>query len=156
MEQIKIKKVEGLYSKLPAKQTEGASCYDAYAREVEVRPDGLIIYRLGFETEIPPHMEGIVIARSNLTKHPFVMANGIGEIDSDFRDEWEFRIRPLVDRPSGFHPESIGTFSRKHMPYYPGDRCCQIKFKKKDEVELVEVDELSETKRAGGFGSTKQ
>lgn len=144
-------------AKLPKKAHSNDSGFDATASEIEVMPDGLIRYKLGFKAEIPEGYEGIIAARSSLTKYPFVVPNGFGLVDESYRGEWEFRIRPLYVGPNGFGDGSVGRYSLDNLPYNIGERCCQIFFRKREDVTFQVVNELSETARGeGGFGSTKK
>lgn len=149
--QIKIQLIDK-NSKIPERQTKLSSGYDAFVRDFKICSKGRIFYYLGFKTEIPPHMEGHVLARSSITKTDFVPQNGEGLIDADYRGEWQFRIKLI--------PSSIWDvlfpkmMAKKKMPYKIGDRCCQIFFKGKNRVQFVETDLLSQTERNGGFGST--
>ena len=162
MDKVKIKLVND-QCKVPAKQTEHASGYDAYVRNYTITPDGLVIYYLGFYTEIPPHMEGIIAARSSITNTQWVMPNGFGLIDSDYRGEWQFRLR-FVPTNEDLRHHNLQV-SKRHIPYDRGDRCCQVFFREKTNVEFSIVDGtnddldhpegLSKTSRQGGFGSTK-
>lgn len=150
---IKIKLKEG--GKLPCKATSGAVAYDAYVRDYEVLDGGLIKYYLGFSTEIPDGYRGIIAARSSLSNTIFCIPNGYGIVDCDYRGEYQFRIRPILDLNSNqFLMEDIVKSS---IPYQIGDRCCQIYFEKVDVPIFDVVSELSETDRGeGGFGSTKK
>lgn len=140
MLQVKFKK---LYDdvKLPVKGSLHAACFDVYVHSVEI-DYGTVTYRLGFATEIPHNYKGVIVPRSNLTKHKWVMNNNIGVIDADYRGEWMVKLR------------SIGS-PYEALPYGKGDRIAQIYFEKVEEVEFVEVDELDASERGeGGFGST--
>ena len=146
MHKVKIQLInERPFAKMPERATKDASGLDAYASEIEIRSDELIIYKLGFKTEMPPHIEGLIMARSGLTNHPFVIPNGVGLVDSDYRGEWQFRIRCLRDETGDIR-----------IPYDIGERCCQIKLQEKFMPELEQVEDLSDTERGeGGFGHTK-
>jgi len=148
---VKIKLVDEL-SRLPEKQTKGSAKYDAYVRDFEITPDGIIKYFLGFKTEFPSTLEGEVLARSSLSKHPFCVQIGYGCIDSDYRDEWQFRIK-YIPSPNDIG-QSLVSLCQKHMPYKIGDRCCQISFREITQVDFEQTEELSDTERKGGFGST--
>lgn len=144
MSLIKIK-FKKLYpnSKLPVKGSEEAACYDVYAHSVVVESSQLITYKLGFSTEIPRGYKAILIARSNLSKTPWVVANSIGIIDSDYRGEWMIKMR------------SVSGNLYEPIPYSEGDRVGQMYLQKILEFEIEETDELQESKRGeGGFGST--
>jgi dUTP pyrophosphatase len=143
MNQLKVK-FKKLYAdtKLPIKGSDGAACYDVYAHSVDRDYSGLIIYKLGFSTEIPKGYMGIVVPRSNLSNHKWMLGNSVGIIDSDYRGEWMVKLRSLE-----------GVFTE--APYKEGERIAQIYFQKILDVEIEEVDNLSETERgSGGFGST--
>ena len=103
-----------------------------------------MVIGLGFKTEIPRGYRGVLIPRSNLTKHPWMMNNSMGIIDADYRGEWKMILTPLN-----------GDLITNALPYGTGDRVGQIYFEAVTPVEFIEVDELSETERGtGGFGST--
>jgi dUTP pyrophosphatase len=127
-------------AKLPVKGSVGAACHDVYATSMEHK-DGKCIYKLGFATQIPEGWRGVIVPRSNLSKHRWVMGNHIGIIDSDYRGEWMVVLNAL----------------EYHLipPYQVGDRVAQIYFERVSEVAFAEVDDLDQTVRGeGGFGST--
>ena len=73
-------------------------------------------------------------------KHGVRLANSVGVIDSDYRGEVSIGLRN--DSPLRFD-------------YKAGDRLAQAMILPVPMVELVEVEELSDTERGtGGFGST--
>ena len=144
---VKFKLLDG--GKLPTKGTEYAACFDVYARKIGHNGDGLVICYLGFMTEIPVGYKGVLITRSNITKHSWVMANSFGIIDSDFRNEWQMRFRMI---PTIKVNNSVQGWQ---FPYKEGERVGQIYFEKVLDVEFEIVNELNETERGlGGFGST--
>lgn len=141
MLQVKFKKLHA-DTKLPVKGSLDAACYDVYATTVKAEYSGRVTYGLGFSTEIPKGWKAVIVPRSNLTKHNWVMSNSIGIIDSDYRGEWMIKL------------SSIGG-PLEPLPYYIGDRIAQIYFQKVEDVEFIEDDNLSFTYRGeGGFGST--
>lgn len=141
MLQVKFKKLHA-DAKLPIKGSEHAACFDVYATSVELDENRVVTYGLGFSTEIPKGWRGVVVPRSNISKHPWVLANSIGIIDSDYRGEWMVKFK------------CISNFIEA-VPYGAGDRIAQIYFEKNTDVQFVEVEELDQTERgAGGFGST--
>lgn len=140
MLQVKFKKLNA-DAKLPIKGSSSAACFDVYATSVEVN-NGVVTYGLGFSTEIPEGWRGVVVPRSNISKHPWVLANSIGIIDSDYRGEWMVKYR------------CVSNFIEA-VPYGAGDRIAQIYFEKNEDVQFIEVEELDQTERgAGGFGSS--
>lgn len=138
---VKIKKLHP-DAKLPVKGSEDAACFDVYATSVKAEYGGKVTYGLGFSTEIPKGWKGIIVPRSNLTKHKWTMLNSPAQIDSDYRGEWMIKMCSIGD---AFEP----------LPYAIGDRIAQIYFEKVSDVLFIEDNDLSETQRGeGGFGST--
>lgn len=143
MLQIKFKKKDE-QTKLPVKGSLNAACYDVYAHSIKLeRPDKIIV-GLGFSTEIPPGFKGVLVPRSSISKTNWSLANSIGIIDADYRGEWMMILKT-----------SSNSFMYEPLPFAMGERCAQIYFEKVNDVEIEEVDELSDTIRGtGGFGST--
>ena len=138
---VKFKKLHA-DTKLPVKGSGDAACYDVYATSEKIEYGGKVTYGLGFSTEIPTGWKAVIVPRSNLTKHKWVMVNSPGQIDSDYRGEWMVKLAST----GGFFEEP---------PYTIGDRVAQIYFEKVNDVVFIEEETLSETQRdAGGFGST--
>jgi dUTP pyrophosphatase len=143
MSQLKVK-IKKLHknSKLPVKGSGEAACYDVYATSVDVQYGKEVSYGLGFSTEIPFGWKGIIVPRSNLTKHRWMMVNSPAQIDCDYRGEWIVKMTAMEKE-------------LQPLPYAIGDRVAQIYFEKVNEVEFEEVEELQPTVRGeGGFGST--
>lgn len=129
-------------AQLPVKGSEHAACYDVYATSITANGDGIATYGLGFATEIPYGWRGVIVPRSNISKHPWVLANSVGIVDSDYRGEWMVKFKCVSDEV-------------KALPYAVGDRVAQIYFEKNVDVAFAEVEELDQTVRGeGGFGST--
>jgi len=142
MLKVKFKKISG-NTILPFKGSVDAACFDVYAHSITFENNKMVI-GLGFKTEIPRGYKGILMPRSNLTKHPWMMNNSMGIIDADYRGEWKMILTPLN-----------GDLITNALPYGTGDRVGQIYFEAVTPVEFVEVEDLSETERGtGGFGST--
>jgi dUTP pyrophosphatase len=141
MLKVKFKKLNDS-TKLPYKGSLNAACFDVYAHSITFK-DGKAVYGLGFSTEIPEGYRGVIVPRSNLSKHQWMLGNSMGIIDADYRGEWMVVLSPLKD------------LTESALPYGVGDRCAQIYFEPVLDVEFVETDELSDTARGeGGFGST--
>lgn len=139
---IKFKKLTSS-TKLPVKGSLAAACFDAYANSITFK-NGKAIYGLGFSTEIPKGYRGVIAPRSSMAKHPWIVSNSFGIIDSDYRGEWMMVIAPLNE-----------NLTESPLPFGVGERCCQIYFEPVLDVEFEEVDELSVSERnIGGFGST--
>ena len=153
MQKVKFKK---LYAdaKLPIKGSLHAAAHDVYAYSLERMPNGKVKVGLGFATEIPEGYMGIIVPRSNLTKHFWVLNNSYGVVDSDYRGEWmaifsaiPFKYKDGIEH----HPIRI----EDGFPYQVGERVAQIYFQRVESIDFEEVEELSETDRgSGGFGST--
>jgi dUTP diphosphatase len=149
--QVKIKLLPG--GKMPTKGTAGAAAFDCYAREdVEVGKTSVLI-GLGFAIEIPDGYHAKIFPRSSIgLKTPLRQPNCCGIIDSDYRGEvkamYEAKCMKLVfDKRGGMYEKPIEIKA--------GDRIAQMLIERNEDVEFVEVDELTPTDRgAGGFGST--
>jgi dUTP pyrophosphatase len=140
MLQVKFKKLHP-DAKLPVKGSLDSACFDVYATSTARSGPGKITMGLGFATEIPKGWKGVIVPRSNLTKHNWVISNSPGQIDSDYRGEWKIVFS--------------STKEQSTFPYNIGERVAQIFFEKVEPIEFVEVEELDQTDRgAGGFGST--
>ena len=139
---VNFKKLKAT-AKLPIKGSLSAACYDVYATSMSLDDTGMLTYGLGFSTEIPEGWRGVIIPRSNLAKHRWVLSNSIGIVDSDYRGEWLVKMK------------SVSANEREAAPYQVGERIAQIYFEKNVEVAFAEVEELDQTERGvGGFGST--
>lgn len=146
MKKAKIKLIEE--GKAPIKGSEKASCWDLFARDIHHDEDDpyRVIVSLGVAIEPPEGYDVRLYSRSSIGRieNPqWMLTNCVGIGDEDYRGEY-MAIFYQVD--SNAYP---------HFPYKVGDRCIQMEFKKKDEVEVEIVEELSDTERGeGGFGST--
>jgi len=128
----------------PSKQTLAAAGLDLVAAvdsEIILLPMQIALIPCGFAMELPTGYEAQVRARSGLaTKHGVTLVNGVGTIDSDYRGEVKV---PLIN---------LGSAS---FVVRRGDRIAQMVVTPVPTVQVMEVDELSETARGtGGFGHT--
>ncbi len=141
--QVKIKPILKGEFKMPVKGSDNAACFDVYAHSITFPGPEKICIGLGFSTEIPKGWKGVIVPRSNLTKHHWIMNNNVGIIDSDYRGEWMMVLTSLKNMASN------------PLPYVIGDRVAQVYFDKVTDMSFVASDELSNTVRGkGGFGST--
>jgi dUTP pyrophosphatase len=141
--QLKVKKVSAA-AVLPAYARPGDAGLDLCAAvdmvidpgEVKIVPTGLVI-------ELPPDTEAQVRPRSGLAvKHAVTVLNTPGTIDEGYRGEVG-----VILINHGRQPFAITT----------GMRVAQLVVQRRLTIEVVEVDEVSETERgAGGYGSTGQ
>lgn len=133
---------------IPRKATQGSVCYDMVFTSMCHDNYGNIVYGTGLAVEIPEGYGGFLFPRSSVRKTQLDMRNCIGVIDSDYRGE--------VMATFGRWQSYFSTF-RSDFPseYEVGDRGCQLCIIKTEDVEWVEVDELTDTERGeGGHGST--
>ena len=145
MENILIKylnKSKDLY-KLE-KATKGSAGFDLLAsiiNPLEIEAGKSLLVPCGFSLQMPNNFEAQVRPRSGLAlKNSITVLNTPGTIDSDYRGE----ICVILIN----HGQMSFKINR-------GMRIAQIIFKETPEVNLVEVDEIDNTKRgSGGFGST--
>lgn len=130
---------------LPKYATAGSAGLDltnALAEAVTLQPGERCRIPIGIIVEIPPGYEGQVRPRSGLAdKAGISLTNCVGTIDSDYRGE----VQVLVVN----HGQQPYTFE-------PGERIAQLLITPVPEVEVIEVEELSDSaeRGAGGFGST--
>lgn len=140
---MKIKKLSE-DAQVPTYATSGSACFDLYANTGEF---GLLTEAETFGTsiafEIPDNHVMLVFSRSGHGfNHDVRLANAVGVIDSDFRNEVKVRLTP---------DESSSTF----LDVQKGDRIAQAMVLPVERVYFEVVEELSETKRGiGGFGSS--
>lgn len=138
MIEVKIKLLDG--GIMPERKTKGAAAFDCYAREERMLIAPCII-PLGFKMEIPEGYHAEIYPRSSIGLNSLLrMANSVGIIDADYRGEVGF----------------IGESQNGNLvKIEKGQRIAQLIIKKNEDVDLVEVDELSDTERGeGGYGSS--
>ena len=126
------------------KATKGSAGFDLLAsinKPLVIEAGKSLLVPCGFSLQMPHHFEAQVRPRSGLAlKNSITVLNTPGTIDSDYRGE----ICVILIN----HSQISFKISR-------GMRIAQIIFKETPEVNLVEVDDLDNTKRgSGGFGST--
>jgi len=140
---VRIKKLNPLAT-IPTYAKEGDAGMDLVATEIISETSNQITYGLGIALEIPEGFVGLVFPRSSIRKYDLALTNCVGVIDSGYRGE----IQATFKKTNWLK----GNESEK---YQIGDRICQIMIIPHPTVDLIEVDELSETLRGeGGFGST--
>ena len=138
---LKIKKLNE-EAIIPAYQSEEAAGFDLHSIEDYVLKTGerkLINTGLAFEIEVGYEVQ--IRPRSGLAfKHGITVLNSPGTIDSDYRGE----IKVLLI--------NLGS---EDFEIKKGERIAQAVVAPAIQAEIVEVDELNDTKRGkGGFGST--
>ena len=124
-------------------ETKGSSGIDLRSNYVyKIQPGKVVLVKTGLHVQIPEGYEIQIRSRSGLALKKGVMVlNSPGTVDCDYRDE-------------------IGVilFNTSNEPFIinVGDRIAQMVVCRTytQETEFVEVKELDETERKGGFGST--
>jgi len=138
---LKIKKLNP-EAIIPSYQTKEAAGFDLHSIEdVILNPNERKLIATGLAFEIEYGYEVQIRPRSGLAfKHGITVLNSPGTIDSDYRGE----IKVLLI-----------NHSNEKFEIKKGDRIAQAVVAPVIQAEIVEVEELSETKRGkGGFGST--
>ena len=126
---------------IPSIATKGSAGFDLVAVEdMRLSRQEARLIPLGFKTAIPEGYHFEVYPRSGLAiKYKINLINNVGIIDSDYREEW---MVPLFN--AGITRYMIMA----------GDRIAQAILKKTQPAHFALVDELPESEREGGFGST--
>ena len=142
---MEVKIVNKSDNQLPAYETVNSAGMDlrAYLPEgaIVIKPLQRVLVPTGLFMEIPEGYEGQVRPRSGLAiKNGITVLNTPGTIDADYRGEVKIILINLSDT---------------EFTINSGDRIAQIIFAKCEQMEVINVETLSETERgAGGFGHT--
>lgn len=137
--ELKIKKIHP-DAKLPKYATEGDAGMDLFATEEKILgPGDFWAVPVGFALEIPKGYAGLIWDKSGLSiNHGLKILGGV--IDSGYRGEVKVGIINL---------------SNSEYKIEKGHKVAQMIVQKIEHVEIIEVENLSETKRGEeGFGST--
>lgn len=142
MNRIKVKAKEGVI--IPKYETQGSAGMDirAFIEEpVRLMPGERALIPTGLFLELSEGFEAQIRARSGLAiKYGIGVVNGIGTIDSDYRGEIKI---PLIN------------WGNEDFVINNNDRIAQMVISKYEKVDIMLVDDLSDTERAqGGFGHT--
>ncbi len=141
---LKVKIVNKSDNPLPQYATELSAGMDLRANLTEpltLAPMERALVPTGLFIELPQGYEAQVRPRSGLAiKHGITVLNAPGTIDADYRGEIMVILINLSNEPFTIHH---------------GDRIAQMVIARHETVELIEVQELSDTTRGtGGFGHT--
>lgn len=146
---------------IPAQATEFAGGWDLTCTQVDYMDDdkmNKVICRLGFAMQPPIGYRVVIVPRSNLTKHNWVINNSPGTGDADYDKEYEVRFTAI---PTGIITTVFNDGNTKtklnydNFPYKKGDRVAQMYLEKVEEIEWSEEEfEDYNSTRIGGFGST--
>ena len=136
---LKTKKL-GPEAKLPYKGSSLAAGYDlCSAEDCRVPAGGRHLVSTGLAVACPPGHYARIAPRSGLAVKSGIDV-GAGVVDADYRGE----VKVL-----------LFNFSDEDFQVNKGDRIAQLIIQKIATVDILEVEDLEETKRGeGGFGST--
>jgi len=144
IEKMTVKIINRSSNALPKYETAGSAGMDIRANITESIELGSLdrtMVPTGLSIELPQGYEAQMRPRSGLAvKKGLSLVNTPGTIDSDYRGEIKVILINL---------------SKETQIIEPGERIAQMVIGRYEQAELIEVEELSDTKRgAGGFGST--
>lgn len=128
--------------KLPTRGSKNSAGYDFYSPvDVVIQPNEMAMIWTDVKTHMYYDNALLIIPRSSMGKHPIMISNTVGLIDSDYYEN------ESTDGNIGFRLFNLGT-----TPYEikAGDRIGQGVFIKYGTVK----DDNTTTERVGGFGST--
>lgn len=140
---IKIKKLHPNAVK-PKYAKESDAGMDLVATEIISETPSQITYGTGLAIEIPDGMVGLIFPCSSIRNTGLTLSNSVGVIDAGYRGELQATFN-----------KTRTTIENQKNDYKVGDRIVQIIIVPHPIIQIVEVDELSESSRGiGGFGST--
>jgi len=142
---VKIKKLHP-DTVIPVYAKPGDAGLDLVATEKLTETAKQVSYGTGLAVEIPEGYIGLVFPRSSVRKYELELSNSVGVIDSGYRGEIQLTFNKTI----------VGDiYAPSANIYEKGDKIGQLIILPYPTINLVEVDELSETERGeGGFGST--
>lgn len=129
---------------IPKYQTEGASGFDLHSVEdVTIYAGETKLVKTGLAVQLPKGTELQIRARSGLAlKTPYLIKNGVGTVDEDYRGE----IGVIISNIS-----QTGDIVKIEK----GTRIAQGVIMPVLRLKILETDRFNTTEReAGGFGST--
>ncbi len=128
-------------AQLPSRAHESDAGWDVRSvQEALLAPGERAMIATGLAMALPPGWSCLILARSGLAaKQGIMVVNGPGLIDAGYRGEVK-----VILYNSG----------REDFAISAGDRIAQMLFQPVFAASAQMVDELDQTERAGGFGST--
>jgi len=131
---------------LPARGHASDAGLDLTAMAVEeVRP-GVFSFDSGVSVEVERGYYCEVVSRSSIVRSDFLLANGVGVIDPDYRGRIRVVLRYLGEAGDG---------GRQAAQALLGTRIAQLLVRRLEPVTVEAADTLEPTPRGGGgFGST--
>ena len=129
---------------LPSRAHPSDAGLDLTAMAVETVRPGVYAFDTGISVQLPPGYYCEIAARSSIVKTDFMLANGVGIIDPDYRG----RIRVVLR----FLGQGGGSAQARALI---GTRVAQLIVRRREAMRVEAVDHLETTPRGeGGFGST--
>jgi dUTP pyrophosphatase len=128
--------------KLPTRGSKNSAGYDFYSPiDAVIQPNEMVMIWTDVKASMYYDNALLIIPRSSMGKHPIMISNTVGLIDSDYYGN------ESTDGNIGFRLFNLGT-----TPYEinAGDRIGQGIFIKYGTIK----DDNTTTERKGGFGST--
>ena len=125
------------WATLPQHQTPhsaGADLHLNNATELVLYPKSMAMIGTGLTITIPDNHYGAIYIRSSAAKKGLMLANSVGVIDSDYKDEIKLLLYNYTDYPITLQPHERVA----QMIVQPYIRCAEV---------------LNQ-ERSGGFGST--
>lgn len=148
---IKIKKLSE-NAVIPTYAKEGDAAMDLTAVEINETQD-YIEYVTNIAMEIPKDHVGLLFARSSNSKKDLLLCNGVGIIDSGYKNSINFRFKKV--KHSYNSGGSVFDMFNQNSIYKVGERVGQILIVPRPVIEFDEVNDLGDSSRGmGGFGST--
>lgn len=143
MDAIRVKKLRenAILPTYGSTEAAGADLYACLDTPLLIRPGESVFVPTGIAMEVPKGYAGLIYARSGLAcKRGLAPANKVGVVDSDYRGEFM-----VVLHNHGGTDQTIAH----------GERIAQLVITPVFTPGFIQVDELTDTERAGGgFGST--
>ncbi len=142
----------------PQKGTKQSACWDLFAIEdTDFEAGEIKLVKTGIAMEAPQGWRFNMYVRSSTPlKKKFILANGVGIIDADYRGELMVQLMNVSTCPD---PKWNNGRMLRVNKVQAGDKIAQIELVRDvsciPESHIEVVEELSDTVRgSGGFGST--
>lgn len=146
---VKVKKLDE-FAVIPTYAHPGEDAgLDLTATSYEYKADiDCHVYGTGLAFEIPKGYVGLIFPRSGNRKTEAYQTNSVGVCDAGYRGELMVSFKNRT-------PKEEDQIAQLIKPYEVGDRIAQLIIIPYPQIELIEVDELSESNRGtNGHGSS--